>query len=77
MLVVGLTSGREREELLGLLCVGGPKDYGTGVLTKPWTSRWLARLASASGSSGLVKCVSSVWCSPFVPPFVLWSTSSF
>jgi hypothetical protein len=27
MLVVGFTSGREREELPSLLCMVGPKDY--------------------------------------------------
>jgi hypothetical protein len=33
MLVVGVTSKQKREEgLPSLLCVGGPKDYVTGVL---------------------------------------------
>jgi hypothetical protein len=38
MLVVEVTSGREREErLLGLLCGGGgAKGYRSGVLTKSW-----------------------------------------
>jgi hypothetical protein len=31
--VVGVTSGREREEILSLLCVGGPKDCRTKVLS--------------------------------------------
>jgi hypothetical protein len=33
MLVVGVTSEREREDLPGLLCVGAPKDYETVVLS--------------------------------------------
>jgi hypothetical protein len=33
MLIVGVTTGQESEgELPSLLCMGGPKDYGTGVL---------------------------------------------
>jgi hypothetical protein len=33
MLVVGVTNGREREDLTSLLCMGGPTDYMTGVLS--------------------------------------------
>jgi hypothetical protein len=40
MLVVGVTSQREREELPSLLCIVGCKDYEFGVhcLAKPWAS---------------------------------------
>jgi hypothetical protein len=40
MLVVGVTSQQEREELPSLLCVVGCKDYEFGVrcLAKPWAS---------------------------------------
>jgi hypothetical protein len=32
-LIVGVTSGREREELSSLLCMGEPNDYETRVLS--------------------------------------------
>jgi hypothetical protein len=52
MLIVGVTSGLEREEKLpSILCGGGgPKGYKAEVLTKPWHDGG----ASLSGSSLLV-----------------------
>jgi hypothetical protein len=71
MLVVVVTSEREREERLpSLLCMGGTKDYGTEVLYEA--------LAPVSRSSGLVE---RVWL-PYVKCpsgllFRLVTTSSF
>jgi hypothetical protein len=80
MLVVGVTSRREREERLpSLLCGGGgAKGYRAGVLT----NSWLGDGASISGSSSVSPssfcrfvCPSSVCvCSSL---FIWWSTSSF
>jgi hypothetical protein len=44
MLVIGVTSWLEREELPDISCMDGPKDYESRVfyIVKPWTSWWCA-----------------------------------
>jgi hypothetical protein len=75
MLVVGVTSGREREEKLASLLRGGggAKGYRARVLTRPW----LCSGASVSGSS-LMHPSSFRWfiLSP-VHLFVWWPTFFF
>jgi hypothetical protein len=64
MFVVGVTSGREKEELPSLLCVARPKVYGNGALCQALDVMVARSLASASGSSGLVILVHVCMCVP-------------
>jgi hypothetical protein len=77
MLIVGVTSGRERMELPSLLCVGRPKDYETGVLTKPWMLRWFMPGLQPPGLlvSSSMRLLSFAFCSAssscgWPPPFI-------